>query len=408
MSEPATPQPWRRWSIAAMLFLAAVLNYVDRTVLSILAPTIQSDLGIDDAGYAWINNAFLVAYTLSYILSGRVLDRVGGTLSMAGFLGFWSLANALTGFVGSSSQLGATRFMLGLGEAGGWTASPKIVGRWFSAAERGFVVGLYTAGGTVGATIAPLLALWLTNAYGWRWAFIATGAAGVAWLVPWILLAPRDRPAADAVEASVSWREVLSQRVVWLLLVARLLTDGVWYFIQQWFPKYLAAERGYAQQELSIMWMIYLAADVGLIGGGLLSGWLVARGRQPAAARLSMMGVAAVLVPLAALIPSVGSREATISVAMVAAFGHAIWLTNLTSLAIDAIPPRLLATSFGLIAGGSGLGGIAMNMLVAATVQRQSYAPCFLAAAALHPLAIALLATGLGRGPSGEAEARPH
>ncbi|MFM7206461.1 MAG: hypothetical protein ACKO4T_07330 [Planctomycetaceae bacterium] len=121
-----------------------------------------------------------------------------------------------------------------------------------------------------------------------------------------------------------------------------------------------------------------------------------------------MMGVAAVLLPLAALIPSVGSREATISVAMVAAFGHAIWLPNLTSLAIDAIPPRLLATSFGLIAGGSSLGGIAMNMLVAATVQRQSYAPCFLAAAALHPLAIALLATGLGRGPSGEAEARPH
>lgn len=397
MSEPAAPQPWRRWSIAAMLFLAAVLNYVDRTVLSILAPTIQSDLGIDDAGYAGINNAFLVAYTLSYILSGRVLDRVGGTLSMAGFLGFWSLANALTGFAGSASQLGATRFMLGLGEAGGWTASPKIVGRWFSAAERGFVVGLYTAGGTVGATIAPLLALWLATAYGWRWAFIATGAAGVAWIVPWLLLAPRDRAADAAETAAVSWGEVLSQRIVWLLLVARLLTDGVWYFIQQWFPKYLAAERGYAQQELSVMWMIYLAADVGLIGGGLLSGWLVARGRRPASARLLMMAVAAMLVPLAALIPSVGSREATIAVAMVAAFGHAIWLTNLTSLAIDAIPPRLLATSFGVIAGGSGLGGIVMNMLVAATVQRHSYAPCFLAAAALHPLAIALLAAGLGR-----------
>ena len=398
MSEPAAPHSWRRWSIAAMLFLAAVLNYVDRTVLSILAPTIQSDLGIDDAGYAGINNAFLVAYTLSYILSGRVLDRVGGTLSMAGFLGFWSLANALTGFAGSASQLGMSRFMLGLGEAGGWTASPKIVGRWFSPAERGFVVGLYTAGGTVGATIAPLLALWLANAYGWRWAFIATGLAGVAWLVPWLLLAPRDNAGGAATQtARASWAEVLSQRVVWLLLVARLLTDGVWYFIQQWFPKYLTAERGFAQQELSIMWIIYLAADVGLIGGGLLSGWLVARGRRPAAARLSMMAVAAALVPLAALIPSVSSREATIAVAMVAAFGHAIWLTNLTSLAIDAIPPRLLATSFGVVAGGSGLGGIAMNMLVADTVQRHSYAPCFLAAAALHPLAIALLAVGLGR-----------
>jgi ACS family hexuronate transporter-like MFS transporter len=401
MSDPAAPQPWRRWSIAALLFLAAVLNYVDRTVLSILAPTIQADLGIDDTGYARINNAFLVAYTLSYVLSGRVLDRIGGTLSMAGFLGFWSLANALTGFAGSAVQLGGARFMLGLGEAGGWTASPKIVGRWFSPAERGFVVGLYTAGGTVGATIAPVLSLWLATAYGWQSAFIVTGMAGFVWLIPWLLLAPRDAGGGDesGERANAPWREVLSQRIVWLLLVARLLTDGVWYFIQQWFPKYLAAERGFVQQDLSIMWLIYLAADIGLIGGGLLSGWLVARGRQPASARLAMMAVAAVFVPLAAFVPSVESRGATIAVAMVAAFGHAIWLTNLTSLAIDAIPPRLLATSFGVIAGGSGLGGILMNMLVADTVQRHSYAPCFLAAAALHPLAIALLLIGLRRKP---------
>ena len=401
MSDPTAPHPWRRWSIAALLFLAAVLNYVDRTVLSILAPTIQADLGIDDTGYARINNAFLVAYTLSYVLSGRVLDRIGGTLSMAGFLGFWSLANALTGFAGSAVQLGGARFMLGLGEAGGWTASPKIVGRWFTPAERGFVVGLYTAGGTVGATIAPVLSLWLATAYGWQSAFIVTGMAGFVWLIPWLLLAPRDAGGRDSSgeRANAPWSEVLSQRIVWLLLVARLLTDGVWYFIQQWFRKYLAAERGFVQQDLSIMWLIYLAADIGLIGGGLLSGWLVARGRQPASARLAMMAVAAMLVPLAAFVPSVESRGATIAVAMVAAFGHAIWLTNLTSLAIDAIPPRLLATSFGVIAGGSGLGGILMNMLVADTVQRHSYAPCFLAAAALHPLAIVLLLIGLRRKP---------
>ncbi len=399
MSDPATLASWRRWSIAVMLFLAAVLNYVDRTVLSILAPTIQSDLGIDDIGYARINNAFLVAYTASYLLSGRLLDRFGGTVSMAGFLSFWSLANALTGFAGSLTQLGAARFLLGLGEAGGWTASPKIVGRWFSPRERGFVVGLYTAGGTVGATIAPLLALWLAGRHGWRWAFFVTGLAGLAWVVPWLALAPRDD--ADRVAAgpssAVSWGEVLSQRIVWLLLVARLLTDGVWYFIQQWFPKYLVAERGLAQADLSIMWLVYLAADVGLIGGGLLSGWLVARGRQPASARLAMMAIAAVIVPLAAVMPVVESRNTAMAVAMAVAFGHAIWLTNLTSLAIDAIPPRLLATSFGVIAAGSGLGGIVMNTLVADTVQRHSYAPCFLAAAMLHPLAIALLVGGLRR-----------
>jgi ACS family hexuronate transporter-like MFS transporter len=399
MSDPTAPPSRRRWFLAVMLFLAAVLNYVDRTVLSILAPTIQADLGIDDAGYARINNAFLVAYTLSYVFSGRLLDRFGGVASMAGFLGFWSLANAVTGFARSAGQLGAARFMLGLGEAGGWTASPKIVGRWFSPTERAFVVGLYTAGGTVGATIAPMLSLWLASSYGWQAAFFATGVAGLAWLVPWLWFAPRDgrEPAEAARPAGASWREVLSQRVVWLLLTARLLTDGVWYFIQQWFPKYLHAERGVPQEELSVMWLVYLAADVGLIGGGLLSGWLVGRGHRPATARLAMMVVAAVLVPVAAVIPAVESRNAVLAAGMVVALGHAIWLTNLTSLAIDAIPPRMLATSFGVIAGGSGLGGIAMNLLVADTVQRHSYAPCFLAAAVLHPLAILLLLAGLAR-----------
>lgn len=399
MSDPAAPPSRRRWFLAVMLFLAAVLNYVDRTVLSILAPTIQADLGIDDTGYARINNAFLVAYTLSYVFSGRLLDRFGGIASMAGFLAFWSLANAVTGFARSAVQLGAARFMLGLGEAGGWTASPKIVGRWFSPTERAFVVGLYTAGGTVGATIAPTLSLALATTYGWQAAFIATGVAGLLWLVPWLWFAPRDdRPPAEASEpAGPSWREVLSQRIVWLLLTARLLTDGVWYFIQQWFPKYLHAERGVPQEELSVMWLVYLAADIGLIGGGLLSGWLVGRGTRPVMARLAMMAVAAVLVPLAAAIPAVESRNAALAAGMVVALGHAIWLTNLTSLAIDAIPPRMLATSFGVIAGGSGLGGIAMNMLVAATVQRHSYAPCFQAAAVLHPLAIAILLVGLAR-----------
>lgn len=396
MDAPPPPAGWRRWFVAGMLFLAAVLNYIDRSVLAILAPTIQADLGINDTGYAWINNAFLVAYTASYVLSGRILDRFGGIVSMAGFLAFWSAANAITGLARSSLQLGGARFLLGLGEAGGWTASPKIVGRWFTPAERGFVVGLYSAGGTVGATIAPILALWLAGRFGWQWAFYATGLAGFLWLVPWLLLAPREpqETTSDA-PPKASWGEVLSQRVVWVLLVARLLTDGVWYFIQQWFPKYLHTARGMAQEDLSIMWLVYLAADVGLIGGGLVSGWLVARGALPARARLAMMGLAAVLVPVAAAIPALASREAALAAAMVVALGHAIWLTNLTSLVIDLVPPRMLATSFGVIAAGSGLGGIAMNTLVARTVTAYSYDPCFLAAAVLHPLAIALVVAGL-------------
>jgi ACS family hexuronate transporter-like MFS transporter len=152
---PLTPSTrTQRWFVATMLFLAAVLNYVDRSVLAILAPTIQRDLAIDEAGYSQIVNAFLVAYTASYLLSGWIVDRIGGMRSLGAFVGFWSLANAATGLAGSATSLGAARFLLGLGEAGGWTASPKITSQFFSERERAAVIGIYTAGGTVGATRA--------------------------------------------------------------------------------------------------------------------------------------------------------------------------------------------------------------------------------------------------------------
>jgi len=399
---------WQRWAVAGMLFLAAVLNYVDRSVLSILAPTIQADLGIDDTGYSRIVSGFLAAYTISYLLSGRIIDRFGGMMGMGLFVGFWSIANACTGFARSGLSLGVARFFLGLGEAGGWTASPKITSQLFSAAERATVIGFYTAGGTVGATLAPILAVWLASRFGWQWAFFATGLAGIVWLVPWIWLAPR-APAAQqsaASELAAPWREVLSQPAVWVLMVARLLTDSVWYFLQFWFPKYLSAERGFSQADLSQVWLIYLAADVGLIGGGLVSGWLVTRGIRPAQARLRLMAVAALLVPAAALVPFLGDMPPVFAVVMVAACGHAIWLTNLSALAIDLLSPRMLATSFGVIAAGSGLGGIAMNSLVAMTIERHSYASCFFAAGILHPVAIVLVAGGLWAGINAAGPAR--
>ena len=393
---------WRRWCVAGMLFLAAVLNYVDRSVLSILAPTIQADLAIDDTGYSRIVSGFLAAYTISYLLSGRIVDRVGGMAGMGLFVGFWSLANACTGFARSALSLGVARFLLGLGEAGGWTASPKITGQLFSPAERATVIGFYTAGGTVGATLAPILAVWLASRFGWQWAFFATGLAGLVWLVPWIWLAPRGTCSRepDAGGPAASWRQVFAQPVVWVLMIARMLTDSVWYFLQFWFPKYLSAERSFSQADLSQVWLVYLAADIGLVGGGLLSGWLVTRGMPPARARLSLMAVAALLVPAAAVVPFVEGTPMVFAAVMVAAFGHALWLTNLTTLAIDLIPAGMLATSFGAIAAGSGLGGIVMNMLVAATIERQSYAACFLAAAVLHPLAIGLVAGGLWKAVS--------
>ena len=155
--------PRLRWWIGGLLFLASVLNYIDRQTLSLLAPVIQADLGLSDAHYGNIVSLFLAAYTLGYLFSGRIVDALGTRVSLALFVGWWSVANALTGFARSGFSLGGFRFLLGLGEAGGYTASPKVVAEWFPAKERGVAVGLYSVGGAVGATLAPILVIGLAS-----------------------------------------------------------------------------------------------------------------------------------------------------------------------------------------------------------------------------------------------------
>ena len=402
---PGMKLPHLRWWIAGLLFAASILNYLDRQTLSILAPTIQEELKLTDGDYALVVNCFLVAYTVAMLFSGRVVDHLGVRRSLALFVGWWSVANILTGFTRSLGSLGLFRFLLGLGEAGNWTASPKAVAAWFNARERGVAIGLYTLGATIGATIAPLLITTVASRYGWQSAFVATGALGLLWLVPWLWLyrEPREHPrlreservllpdAPPADEKPEGWRAVLRRREVWLLMLARLLTDPVWYFYQFWFAKYLHDERGVSQLGLSITFVIFLAADFGSLGGGWLSGLLVKGGQPAPAARLRIMLLAAGVMPLSLIVPVAGWLWLVLAVGMVIAFAHMAWLINLSSLVVDLVPQRSLATAFGVIATGSALGGMAMNSAVGQVVSHGSYAPVFVALAFVHPLAIFIL-----------------
>ncbi len=408
--------PRLRWWIAGLLFLASILNYLDRQTLSILAPTIQKELALTDGDYAFVVNCFLVAYTAATLFSGRVVDFLGVRLSLALFVGWWSVANLLTGFARSLGALGFFRFLLGLGEAGNWMAAPKAVAAWFDARERGVAIGFYTLGATVGATIAPLLITALAARHGWQSVFVITGALGLIWLVPWLWLyrSPREHPwlrdderallpaESPVGEKPEGWLTVLRRREVWLLMIARMLTDPVWYFYQFWFAKYLYAERGVSQLGLSVTFVIFLAADFGSVGGGWFSGLLVKRGHAAPAARLRIMLLAACVMPLSIVVPLSGWLWLALAVGMLIAFAHMAWLINLSSLVVDLVPQRSLATSFGVIATGSALGGMMMNSLVGKLAAQGTYTPAFLALAFVHPLAIVIL-RGL-RGPA----ATPH
>ena len=238
----------RRWVILALLFFASVINFIDRQSLSILARTIQNDLGISDLGYSTVVQMFLFAYMLSFLAAGWITDRLGVRLSMTLFIAWWSLSNMLTGAANSLRSLAGARFLLGAGESGLYTVAPKVVGELFPPAQRGLAVGVYTAGATIGATLAPPLIAFLALRYGWRGAFLATGALGLLWIIPWLMFyRPAIRGGAAApppvamTEAAWRWRDVFFCREAMLLLAARTLTDPVWHFVLFWFPKYLMA-----------------------------------------------------------------------------------------------------------------------------------------------------------------------
>lgn len=410
-----TKIPYLRWWIAALLTGAAVLNYVDRQTLSALAPTIQADLGMDDRAYANVVNLFLVAYTIAYLVSGRIADRIGTRAGMLAFVAWWSLANMLTAAAQGVRSLSVYRFALGLGEAGVWPSASKAVSEWFPARERALAIGVYTMGATVGATIAPYvviplatfayaetcpaLAGWLGPGTGWRIAFFLTGSLGLVWLVPWLGLyrlpraskriTPREltlieqsadtaKPADSVSEQAWSWGRVLRFRGTWLLLAGRLITDPVWYFYQFWFPKYLSADRQLSQEQLKITWIVYAAAGVGSLAGGWLSGRLIKRGMTPASSRLSVMLGCACLMPLSLFIARVSHLNAALALTVVTVLAALAWLINISSLVVDLVPKHSLGTVFSVVAAGSTVGGIVMNMLVAAMVSGPAHSVGFL------------------------------
>jgi len=382
-----------RWAILAVLFLAGILNYVDRQALSILAPRIQRDLGIDDLGYAHIVQCFLFAYCISYLAAGWITDRLGTRLTLALSLAWWSAANIATGFVRGAISLGAGRTLLGLGESGVYTVAPKAIGEHFEPERRGFAYGFFTAGAMIGATLAPPLIGGLALAYGWRAAFVVTGAAGFVVVAAWLVVYRRPPDTApQSGSAAIDWKPILRDPTVWSLAAARLIADPVWYFYLFWFPKYLADARGMTLLAIAqLAWVVYLASDIGSIGGGWFSGWLIRHGGAPARSRMIAMTIAAVLAPLGMLIAGNVGIGLTLALAAVVAFAHLVFQVNMGTLIVDHYPQRTVSTVFGIIAAGSSLGGIFSTQLVGYLASGGSYNHIFLLMGLLHPVACAVV-----------------
>jgi len=373
-------------------------------VLSVAAPIITRELNLSPSQYAAILNAFLIAYTVMYVGSGLLVDRWGTRRALAAFVAWWSVSNMLHAFARSAMQLGAFRLLLGIGEPGNFMAAARVVSEWYPARERAFVHGLVQAGASVGAVIAPPLIVWLIEVYDWRMAFTLTGALGVVWLAAWLLIfhqpgrhpriTPQELALTPPPEATPrgntfkAWAGLLRYRETWGLMLGRFFSDPVWWFYLFWLPKFLSDQRGFTMNDIALLaWLPYLAADIGAIAGGILSGFLVKRGRTELGARRLGMWPFALLMPLSCLIAFTDSRLITMAVICTVTFAHMAWKTNIMTVTNDLYPAGVVGSVAGIVAFGNGLGGALFTWFTGWVVEHHSYNAIFIIMGFLHPLA---------------------
>jgi len=398
-----------RWWVAGLLFLATLINYVDRQTLSVLAPVLRDQFHMTNTDYSRVLFGFLLAYMIMQSGSGRIMDWLGTRAGFAIAITWWSVAAMLHATAASALSLGLFRFLLGMGEAANWPGGVKAISEWFPAKERAFAVGFFNSGSTVGATIAPPLVMWIALKWGWQQAFLLTGALGFLWLALWLAVYrpaakhPWVRPeelahiqagqvVAGPSEPALRWRDLFGYRQVWGLVLGRMFADPVWWFYVFWLPEYLKRDRDFSLAMIGLFaWIPFLGADLGNFAGGWLSGFLIRRGWPVVRARKAVMfGFAVVMM---AGIPAVLVDNAMVSVALIttATFAYASWAANILTLPADLFPPRVVASVSGLSGTGAALGGMIFTLIIGAVVDRFSYVPVFVAAGLMPMVAISFI-----------------
>lgn len=405
--------PGLRWWIIGLVFLATLINYVDRLTISVLAPVITRDLGLTNTEFGGIVAWFLLAYTISQALSGKLYDRVGTKRGFTFSIILWSLAAMAHAFSRGLASLSVFRFFLGLGEAGNWPGAAKTVAEWFPIRQRAFAMAIFNSGAALGSVIAPPLIVWLSLSYGWQTTFIVTGALGFLWLILWLLfyqtpdrhkwltaserqvIADGQRTPADettVADVSTRWRDLLRYRQVWAIVLARFLTDPIWWLYISWLPKYLADARGFSLTKIGLFaWVPYAAADAGSLSGGWLSGYLIDRGWSVNRARKAVILCAALLMPAGIVAAFVNDAMLALALIGVVLFGFQVWINNVQTLPSDFFSDRAVASVAGLGGTGAGVGSMLFIFGTGWAVDHFSYVPVLVTAGLLAPVGTLVL-----------------
>ena len=394
-TRPADQTSGYRWAICGLLFLATTINYIDRNVLGILAAPLGTEIGWSESQYGLIVTAFQAAYAIGLLGFGRVIDLVGTRAGYLLSIVLWSAAAAAHAFMRSALGFGVVRFFLGLGQGGNFPAAVKTVSEWFPRRERAFAIGLFNCGSNAGAIATPLLVPWLTLRFGWRWAFFVTGAIGLVWAPAWLLArrAPMLEAGHGEPAASVPWRRLLAYRETWAILIARFLTDPVWWFYLFWVPKFLNSRYGLTLDRIGLpLVIIYLAANGGSVFGGWLSSMLLKRGWTVNAARKLAILVSALMVVPMAFGANLSSLWAAVAILSLATAGHQGWAANMFASLSDMFPARAVSSVTGITGFGGAIGGMCASTAVGFILQATgSYVPAFIWAGISYLVVLALI-----------------
>jgi MFS transporter, ACS family, hexuronate transporter len=395
-----------RWLIASLLCLTTVVNYLDRQLLSIVAPMLRHDLHLSNTQYAYAINSFLVAYAAMFTLGGWIVDRLNARRGMALSLGVWSLASLCHAFVIGVWDLCLYRFLLGVAEPGNFTAGIKAISAWFPTKERGVAIGLVVSGTGIGAVVAPPITLWLALHFDWRTAFLVPSISGVLLLPVWWMFyrEPSDHPwltererqhifqggKADGLRTmKVPWSSLLRFRQTWSFVAARFFADPLGYFYWFWIPSFLVSAKGLSLATLARwLWIPYVAQGLGQLSGGYFSGYLIQRGVTPLLSRKLGLTGALVLSPVVLLSLRVSKVEQILLILSIAMFGIGFWGSNYNSGLMDAIPQSSVSSVSGLAGTAGAISSVLVTWFTGYVVDRGSYSAAFWVSCSLMVLSV--------------------
>lgn len=410
-----------RWLIIGLVFFITVINYIDRMTVSVLAPVITKDLGLTNTEFGAITTWFLVAYTISQAVSGKIYDRFGNKTGFSFSVVLWSIAASLHAFATGLTSLSMFRFMLGFGEAGNFPGAAKVSAEWFPQRERALAQGIFNSGVALGSIIAPPLIIWLQLNYGWKTTFVFTGVLGFIWLIFWLIfyasrhqhkwLTERERlliedsdsevaagGATKTDDPSPSYASLLKYKQTWAIVASRFLVDPVWWLYITWLPKYLFDARGFDLKQIgAFAWMPFVAAGIGSLFGGWLAKFLIGRGWSVNAARKAITGVSCLLMPAGIVAAYTNDSMFALAMISVVLFGFQVWINNVQTLPSDFFPKSAVGSVAGLGGMGAGIGSMIFIFTTGWVVDNFSYTPILIAAGLLAPLGTIVLFALSGR-----------